>query len=120
MWSPGIAALLTTLIAQRNLRGPGWRIGPAHYVLLRYALPIGYDGVVYGLAWFLGWGAFTTKNIPAGQPLPVFVLSNATLLFLLECCPDRRRDLGRLALPLDPVCGLSRRHAPHTFCAPGL
>ncbi len=83
MWSPGVAALLTTFIFQRNLRGLGWERGPVRYLLLSYALPIAYAGGVYVLVWLLGWGAFTTENAPEGQPWPVFILSNATLLFLL-------------------------------------
>jgi len=83
MWSPGIAALLTTFIFQRNLRGLGWARGPGRYLLLSYALPIAYAGVVYGLTWLLGWGAFTTENVPEGQTLLAFVFNNATLLFLL-------------------------------------
>ncbi len=83
MWSPGIAALLTTFIFQRNLRGLGWGRGSVRYLLISYALPIAYAGVVYVLVWLLGWGALTTENVPVGQPWPVFVLRNATLLFLL-------------------------------------
>jgi membrane protease YdiL (CAAX protease family) len=83
MWSPGVAALLTTFIFQRNLRGLGWKRGPVRYLLLSYALPIAYAGMVYGLTWFLGWGAFTTENVPEGQSWLVFVLRNATVLFLL-------------------------------------
>jgi len=83
MWCPGLAALVTTLALQRNLRGLGWRRGPVRYLLLSYALPVVYAGVVYGLTWLLGWGAFTTERVPEGQPWPVFVLSNATVLFLL-------------------------------------
>jgi membrane protease YdiL (CAAX protease family) len=83
MWCPGVAALLTTLIAQRNLRDLGWKFGPACYLLLSYALPIAYAGVVYALTWLLGWGAFTAENVPQGQPWPAFVLRNATLLFVL-------------------------------------
>jgi membrane protease YdiL (CAAX protease family) len=83
MWSPGVAALLTTFIFQRNLRGLGWGRGPLRYLLLSYALPIAYAGVVYGLTWLLGWGAFTTENVPEGQSWPLFVLRNATVIFLL-------------------------------------
>jgi len=82
MWCPGVAALLTTLIDQHNLRGLGWRLGPARYLLLSYALPIAYAGVIYALTWLLGWGAFTVENVPQGQPWPIFVLRNATFLFL--------------------------------------
>jgi uncharacterized protein len=83
MWSPGVAALLTTFIFQRNFRGLGWERGPVRYLLLSYALPIVYAGVVYALTWLMGWGAFTTENVPEGQSWPLLVLIHATLLFLL-------------------------------------
>ena len=83
MWCPGIAAMVTTLIYQRNLRGLGWGGGPVRYLLLSYALPVVYAGAVYGLTWLAGWGAFTTENVPEGQSWLALVLTNATFLFLL-------------------------------------
>jgi membrane protease YdiL (CAAX protease family) len=82
MWCPGIAALVTMLAFRRNVRGLGWQRGPVRYLLLSYALPVVYAGVVYGLTWLLGWGALTTERVPEGQPWPVFALTNATVLFL--------------------------------------
>lgn len=82
MWCPGIAALVTMLAFRRNVRGLGWQRGPVRYLLLSYALPAVYAGVVYGLTWLLGWGALTTERVPEGQPWPVFALTNATVLFL--------------------------------------
>jgi len=32
MWSPGLAVLLTQLIATRSLRGMGWRLGSARWL----------------------------------------------------------------------------------------
>ena len=56
MWSPGTAALITRLIFQRNVRGEGWKLGPARYELAGYALPIAYAACAYGLVWILGFG----------------------------------------------------------------
>lgn len=39
MWCPGVAAILTQLLFQRNLRGMGWGIGKAKYLLVGYGLP---------------------------------------------------------------------------------
>ena len=82
MWCRGIAALVTMLAFRRNVRGLGWQRGPVRYLLLSYALPAVYAGVVYGLTWLLGWGALTTERVPEGQPWPVSALTNATVLFL--------------------------------------
>ena len=83
MWCPGAAALITALINQRNVRGLGWRFGNVRYLLLAYALPVVYGGVAYGMAWLTGLAAFTTQNVPAGQPVIAFLLTNATFVFLL-------------------------------------
>ena len=83
MWCPGIAALVTTFIFQRNVRGLGWRPNQAGYLLLSYGLPVLYAGIVYALVWSAGWGPFTTQNVPPGQSPGVFILINATIVFLL-------------------------------------
>ena len=57
MWSPGVSALVTRLIFQRNLRGQGWRPGPIRWLALAYVLPLGYAGVAYCLVWLAGLGS---------------------------------------------------------------
>ena len=36
MWSPGIAAIITKIVFDRNLRGMGWKWGKTHFVLMGY------------------------------------------------------------------------------------
>ena len=48
MWCPGLAALLTQLLLQRNIRGLGWSIKPSRYWLLGYGVPLAYGLIVYG------------------------------------------------------------------------
>ncbi len=82
MWCPGAAALITTLLYQGNLRGLGWSLGRPRYLLLSYALPLGYAALAYGVTWLTGLGAFTTENLPAGLPLLAYALYMATVTFL--------------------------------------
>ena len=56
MWCPGISALLTRFIFQRNLRGEGWKWGPTRYELAGYALPIAYAACAYGAVWIFDFG----------------------------------------------------------------
>jgi len=56
MWCPGIAALVTSLIYRKSLRGLGWSWGRTRYQVSAYLLPIGYGLVVYGAVWLLGLG----------------------------------------------------------------
>ncbi len=56
MWCPGIAAIITRLIYQRNLRGFGWRLGKLRYLLLGYAIPFLLALIAYAVIWLTGLG----------------------------------------------------------------
>jgi len=58
MWSPGLAAILTLLIANRTLRGLGWGFGSARWLGIAYILPIAYALPVYIFTWLTGVGVF--------------------------------------------------------------
>ena len=58
MWCPGIAAMLTTLLTQRSLRGMGWVPSRPKLLGLALVIPILYAIPVYLLAWNIGLGAF--------------------------------------------------------------
>ena len=63
MWTPAIAALITTFIFQRNVRGLGWGFGKFKYYLIAFFLPIVYAGIVYGLVWLFGLGGLDTSAL---------------------------------------------------------
>lgn len=56
MWCPGVSALVTRLIFQRNVRGEGWRWGRTRYEATGYLLPIAYATAAYGAVWLTGFG----------------------------------------------------------------
>lgn len=62
MWCPGVAALLTRLITQRNLRGLGWTLGRLRMVPVAYLLPLLYAGPIYLFAWLTGIGGFDPQG----------------------------------------------------------
>ncbi|MGZ7067731.1 MAG: CPBP family glutamic-type intramembrane protease [Methanobacterium sp.] len=59
MWCPAIAAIITSLIFFRSIRGFGWGPGKIKYLILGYIIPIVYAIIAYGLFWILGLGTFT-------------------------------------------------------------
>ena len=63
MWCPGIAAILTSRICYKSLRGLGWRWGQSRWQLLSYFLPFVYAGVVYGLVWAFGLGRVDAETL---------------------------------------------------------
>lgn len=88
MWCPGFSAMLTRFIYHRSLRGLGWKLGPAKWLLLAYLLPLAYGFVPYAITWLSGLGRFTTTNLPVDQSLPVFLIVNLTMIFLLGSVPS--------------------------------
>ena len=66
MWSPGISALVTRLIFQRNLRGEGWGLGSPRWLLLAYVVPIVYAAVAYGVVWMTGLGGVDLSRFKTG------------------------------------------------------
>lgn len=66
MWAPGVAALLTRLLYQRNLRGMGWGWGPSRYQAASYFTPVVAGLLVYGTVWLAGIGEFTGRPLTSG------------------------------------------------------
>jgi membrane protease YdiL (CAAX protease family) len=62
MWSPAVAALVTTFIYQRNLRGLGWGLGKPKYYLIAFLTPIIYASIAYLVVWVFGLGDFDSSN----------------------------------------------------------
>jgi membrane protease YdiL (CAAX protease family) len=102
MWCPGVSAILTKLIFDRNLKGLGWKPGPAKWLGLAYLLPILYAAVIYGIVWLVGQGGFTTDVIvkmvsaekglglagaSVGKMVAVYTLLFATFVFLKSGLP---------------------------------
>ena len=58
MWSPGLAAIVTRLLTQRDLVGMGWLPRTPSMLALALVLPLLYAGPVYLLAWGTGIGGF--------------------------------------------------------------
>ncbi|RPI91161.1 MAG: CPBP family intramembrane metalloprotease [Chloroflexi bacterium] len=99
MLCPSVSAILTKLIFDRNLKGLGWRPGPAKWLGLAYLLPILYGAVVYGIVWLVGQGGFTTDVVTemasglgmaessVGQMVAVYTLFLATIVFLRSGLP---------------------------------
>lgn len=58
MWSPGLAALITQLIATGSLRGFGWTLGSIRWLGIAYLLPLVYALPVYAFTWLAGLGKF--------------------------------------------------------------
>ena len=94
MLCPSVSAILTKLVFDRNLRGFGWKPGPAKWLGLAYLLPILYGAVIYGIVWLVGLGGFTTDAIagqmaelgmadaPAWQMVAVYMLLMGTIVFV--------------------------------------
>ena len=63
MWTPGVAAIITRLIFQHNLRGFGWVPRNWRLHAVAYLLPLLYGVIVYGLVWSLGLGQLNQEAL---------------------------------------------------------
>ena len=98
MWCPGIAALITRLALQRNLRGMGWGWDATRWQALSYLFPPAAGLVVYGLVWLTGIGGLRTAGLstrlPVALPLPVMLALLATVGFLQGAVFALGEELG--------------------------
>ncbi|MEE9454861.1 MAG: type II CAAX endopeptidase family protein [Paracoccaceae bacterium] len=57
-FSPLVAAFITKLVFQHNLRGLGWGWGKTRYQLAAYGLAFGLPLISFCLVWLFGFGGF--------------------------------------------------------------
>jgi membrane protease YdiL (CAAX protease family) len=77
MWCPAIAAILTRLVTQRNLRGMGWIPRTPKLLGFAYILPFLYALPVYVVVWGTGLGGFDPgkwANRAGGSPVAGLLL----------------------------------------------
>ena len=104
MWSPAIAAIVTRLIFQRNLREMGWGWGKTRYQLLGYFLPVITLCVVYVPLWTTGLAEFSSEYLTtriartAGSDVPfslgLTLLIQATVGVLTCFIPALGEEIG--------------------------
>ena len=63
MWTPGIAAILTSLIYNDSIRSYGWKPGKARYLVYSYVLPAVVALIAYGLVWLSGYAEIDTSDV---------------------------------------------------------
>lgn len=104
MWAPGVAAIITRLIFQRNLRGFGWipRNSRRNWCLhaVAYLLPLLYGALVYGLVWLLGLGEFNHELLRTGAEQLGMAGAPAVNVFLIGLA-----YAGTLSLVLNSLPG---------------
>jgi uncharacterized protein len=57
-FSPAVAAILTKLMYNKNIRGLGWGWDKTRYQLISFVLPFLLSFIAFGLVWTLGFGGF--------------------------------------------------------------
>ncbi len=73
MWCPGVSAIFTSLIFQKNLRGLGWGWGKTRFQVLSFFLPFLYALPVYVVVWIGGWGGLDVQFSTALLAYPVAI-----------------------------------------------
>lgn len=105
MWSPGLAAIVTQLIATRSLRGLGWKPGQFRWLGLAYILPVLYGLPVYAFVWLTRLGglpnpelvdrlAEMAPNLAAPLRMAAFLLVSATVVVLVSLLTALGEEIG--------------------------
>lgn len=80
MWTPGLSALILSLIMDRSLKPLGWKWGKTRYQLTAYLLPVLYAFIVYALVWLFIDGSFKPGDFNQNL-LPFFLSGTVMSLF---------------------------------------
>ena len=107
VWSPGIAALITSRLYRKNLAEFGWNWGTLRYYLWSYLTPLLYTSVAYLVTWLSGLAYFfnadsiqeIAKNfgwqaLPPGIVIPLYVFFLVTFGLLQACLPALGEEIG--------------------------
>jgi membrane protease YdiL (CAAX protease family) len=70
VYSPFLAAIITRLICERNIKKLGWKFGKAKYLLLAFIIPITYGIIIYGFAWLTKIGSVNEQITIMGTDSP--------------------------------------------------
>lgn len=96
MWSPGLAAIITSLLFKRDLNLIGWKWGKTRYQTGSVLVPLLYVTITYVIIWLVGWGGFPNperlQKITTSfgfEALPVWLtVLIYCILAVIYCLPD--------------------------------
>ena len=86
MYTPAVAALITTLIVHRRVHELGFRLGKPRHYAVGYVVPLLFCVPVYLLTWALGLGAFDSArldSIESSYHLPHGAAGIVTIIVLV-------------------------------------
>ena len=84
LYAPGIAALVTRFLYQRNFRDLGWGWGGStgsRLALLAYAMPLAIAVVIYGATWLIVQGAWSSDDGAGANLTSFLVAASAGVVF---------------------------------------
>jgi membrane protease YdiL (CAAX protease family) len=107
VWSPGIAALITSYLYDKNVAEFGWGWGTFRYYRWSYVTPLLYCSVAYLVIWSLGLGSFFNidsvqgiannfgwQALPSGIVIALYVIFSGSLGMLQGCLPAPGEEIG--------------------------
>jgi len=63
MWTPGISAIVTSIILKNKIRNFGWKPGKIRFLGYAYLFPLVVSLFAYGIVWISGIAQFTTESV---------------------------------------------------------
>ena len=92
MWCPAVAAIITRLWFQRNLKGFGLHPGESKWLILGMLLPVAVGFLMFGSAWISGIAPFNTANV--AKVFSITFIPTFLYLVLFNCFAAFGEELG--------------------------
>jgi membrane protease YdiL (CAAX protease family) len=92
MWCPGVSAIATRLLFQKNLNGCGFSWGETRWQILGILLPVALGFVMFAPVWLTGLGQFNGEN--AVQIFSVSYLPVCAVSIIISCFTALGEELG--------------------------
>lgn len=62
MWTPGIAAFITSFVLKDKISIYGWKPGKIRFLIYAYLFPLAVSLIAYGIVWLSGFTEFTNES----------------------------------------------------------
>lgn len=92
MWSPAMAALITRLFYQRNLKGFGFGLGKTPWLVMGMILPVAVGLLMFGSAWISGITPFNSEK--ASMIFSLSFIPTFLLMLLFNCFAACGEEIG--------------------------
>lgn len=96
MWVPALSSIVTQLMYNKTVKGLGWKLGNAKYLLMSALIPLMACLVVYGSVWITKIGGVSLNRLTQvyHRPIGTVMVIISTVLFLFNLFAALGEEIG--------------------------